>query len=314
MLSTPVEFVDDVAGDNAAQRVAALKPGHFLLLQNLRYDPGEQARDGEFARRLARLGDFYVNDAFGTAHRADVSVAMVPGLIPGYAGRLLMAEIAALSLLREGPERPYWVVIGGSKVSDKVGLLGALMGRVDGIVIGGGMANTFLQAQGVAMGASKVEAESLSVAIDILRMARDHDTALVLPDQVVAARGFAADAPARVAAPGELGAEEMALDVAESSIDAMLDRMKEARTVFWNGPMGVFEWERFRQGTMRMAQGLARLSAKVVVGGGDSVAAIDLAGVADRLFHVSTGGGAALEFLQGKVLPGVDALKHSPRG
>lgn len=314
LLDEPVEFVDDVVGDKAQAAVRSLKPGQVLVLQNLRYEPGEKASDAIFAEKLASLADYYVDDAFGAAHRKDASVALVPGLLPGYAGRLLMRELHALSQLVDNAERPFWAVIGGSKVSDKVTLLSTLIEKVDGMAIGGGMANTFLAAKGLNMGASKVEDEAMESARDILASANRRGVQILLPDQVLAAKGFREDAPARVAVPGELEPDEMALDVAVESVDTMLDAMASARTVFWNGPLGVFEWERFKDGTMRMAQGLAQLEAHTVVGGGDSVAAVMESGNADRLSHVSTGGGAALELLEGKTLPGVAALENSPRG
>ncbi|MCY0898188.1 MAG: phosphoglycerate kinase [Firmicutes bacterium] len=314
LLHRPCHFVDDITGHKAREAVAALQPGEYLVLQNLRYDPGEKSQDAHFARALAELGDWYVNDAFGTAHRADASVALLPRLIPGYAGRLMERELKALSVLQEGAAHPYWAVIGGSKVSDKVGLLGALLSRVDGLIIGGGMANTFLAAQGYNMGASRVEADALATARDILAKAQAKGIPVLLPEAVVAAQGFRPDAPSRVVPPGELGAEEMALDIAPEAVDRMLAAVSQAKTIFWNGPMGVFEWKAFSQGTMRMAQGLAALSAHVVVGGGDSVAAVTEAGVQDRLAHVSTGGGATLALLEGQTLPGIQALTESVEG
>ncbi|PSR22304.1 MAG: phosphoglycerate kinase [Sulfobacillus acidophilus] len=313
LLGTKVAFVDDVVGEAAGKAVADLSAGQVLLLQNLRYEAGEKAGDRLFAQKLARLGDVYVNDAFGTAHRADASVALVPEILPGYAGRLLMRELEVLGHLVTDAAHPYWAIIGGSKVSDKVSLLGALLTKVDGLIVGGGMANTFLSAQGYDMGASRVEPDAVNLARDLLSRAHERKITVVLPREVVAAQGFREDAPARVAAPGTLRADEMALDVAASSVDEMLQQVHNAKTIFWNGPLGVFEWERFQEGTMRMAHGLAELSAEVVVGGGDSVAAVRRAGVSDRLAHISTGGGAALELLEGKTLPGVAALMTSPK-
>lgn len=313
-LETDVAFVDDLVGEKAVKACQGLRPAEVLLLENLRYDPGEKGADPEFARKLAALGDLYVNDAFGTAHRSDASVALVPSLLPGYAGRLMERELSALSELRHHAERPYWAVVGGSKVSDKVELLDALLDRVDGLVVGGGMANTFLVAQGKDMGASKVEAHAVGTAQKLLEKAAARDIPVVLPSRVTAAKGFSKDASYRTAAPGQLAADEMALDVPEEAIDEMLDAISGAKSVLWNGPMGVFEWEVFARGTLRMARGLAKLNARVVVGGGDSVAAAHQAGVAEKLWHVSTGGGATLEFLQGKPLTGVEALINSVKG
>ncbi len=314
LMGQPVAFVDDIVGEKAHAACERMGDGEVLVLQNLRYEPGEKKADSEFARQLAGLADFYVNDAFGTAHRGDASVALVPTLRPGYAGRLLARELDALQGLVDGARRPYWAVVGGSKVSDKVGLIGALLDRVDGLAVGGGMANTFLAAQGFDMGASKVEQDAVATAAEILDRADQAGIPVLLPTRVVAAQGFAPDAPSREAAPGDLRADEMALDVSPAAVDEMLEAMAGAATVLWNGPMGVFEWERFQGGTLRMAEGLAALPAHVVVGGGDSVAAVSRAGIAERLAHVSTGGGAALELLEGKTLPGVRALIHSPRG
>lgn len=314
LLGEPVRFVDDIVGEAAHRAVEGLAPSQVLVLQNLRYEPGEKASEQEFATKLASLGELYVNDAFGTAHRRDASVALLPELLPGYAGRLMTRELSQLEGLVSRAEHPYWAVIGGSKVSDKVGLIGALLDRVDGLIVGGGMANTFLVAQGYGMGASKVEQAAVEVARNILDRARQQGVDVLLPNRVIAAKAFTPDASSRIAAPGELASDEMALDVAPDAVDRMLDRIKGARTVLWNGPMGVFEWDRFAEGTMRMARGLAELPAHVVVGGGDSVAAVGRAGVVSRLAHVSTGGGATLELLEGKTLPGVAALINSPKG
>ncbi len=313
-LETDVAFVDDLVGEQAVRASQRLRPAEVLLLQNLRYDPGEKGADPAFARKLAALGDLYVNDAFGTAHRKDASVALVPSLIPGYAGRLMERELSALSELLHHAERPYWAVVGGSKVSDKVELLDALLDRVDGLVVGGGMANTFLVAQEKDMGASKVEAEAVDTAKKLLEKAAARDIPVVLPSRVTAAKGFSKDASYRAIAPGQLESDEMALDVSEEAVEEMLNALSGAKSVLWNGPMGVFEWEPFAEGTLRMARGLAKLNGRVVVGGGDSVAACRLAGVTEKLWHVSTGGGATLEFLQGKALPGVEALINSVKG
>ncbi len=314
LMDRPVTFVDDIVGKTAHQAVQALAPGRLLLLENLRYEAGEKAGDPAFAERLAALGDLYVNDAFGTAHRGDTSVALVPKILPGYAGRLLMRELLALKPLVDGPERPYWAVIGGSKVSDKAELLGALLSRVDGIAVGGGMANTFLAAQGHHLGASKVERDVLDTARNILERAKSLGVRILLPDKLVVAKAFEKEASPRTVSLKDLEADDIALDLAQESVDVMLAAMQSARTIFWNGPLGVFEWDNFAQGTMRMARGLAQLPGQVIVGGGDSVAAIEKAGVFSRMAHVSTGGGAALKMLEGQTLVGVDALMHSPKG
>lgn len=303
-----VQFVEDIIGTKAQDAVENLSPGHVLILENLRFDPGEKANDPTFAKALAQLGDFYVDDAFGTAHRESASIVGVPGLLPSYAGRLLDRELSTLSKILENPQKPYWLIVGGAKVSDKVGLLGHLLPQVDGIIIGGGMANTFLAAEGFSMGSSKVEEGARDAARQLLDQAKEHNTPVILPIDLVVTESFHADAKARVVGVDAVADHEMALDLGPKSVAQIRHHLQDAKTVLWNGPMGVFEWEAFSHATMDVARTLAELSAAVVVGGGDSVAAVRRAGVMDQLTHVSTGGGATLEFLEGKTLPGVAAL------
>lgn len=310
LADAPVHFVPDIVGSQAQGAVQQLLPGEVLVLENLRFDPGEKSNDQDFAKALATLGDFYVDDAFGTAHRESASIVGVPALLPSYAGQLLDHELSTLSQILLNPEKPYWIIVGGAKVSDKVGLLGHLLTKADGIVIGGGMANTFLAAAGFNMGASKVEVDAEATAKELLDQAKRCGIPILLPIDLVVTEAFRADAEARVVAVDAVGAREMALDLGPQSIRQIQDRIEGAKTVLWNGPMGVFEWEAFSHATMAVARTLAALSARVVVGGGDSVAAVRRAGVADRLTHVSTGGGATLEFLEGKTLPGVRALAY----
>lgn len=309
VLGRPVAFTPAVTGPEAAAMVDRLGAGEVGLLENLRFDPGEEANDPRFADALAALGDLYVNDAFGTAHRAHASTVGLPERLMGAAGRLMERELWALTEILGRPERPYWAVLGGAKVSDKIRLLRRLLGQVDGLVVGGGMANTLLAAKGYGLGRSRVETESLEEARAFLREAADRGVPVELPVDVVAATAFAPDATARETTPDAVGAEEWVLDVGPRTVARVRERLAGARTVFWNGPLGVFEWERFAAGTRAVARMLADLPARVVVGGGDSVAAVEQAGVADRLTHVSTGGGAALEFLEGVTLPGVAALE-----
>ncbi len=311
LLDVPVHFVEDTVGPKAEEAVRGLLPGEVLVLENLRFHPGEQANDRDFSAKLALLGDFYVDDAFGTAHRASASIVGVPRLLPSYAGRLLDQELSALSKILGQPQRPYWLIVGGAKVSDKVGLLEHLLPQVDGIIIGGGMANTFLAAEGLFMGASKVEADARDTARSLLDQARHRKIPIVLPLDLVVTEAFRADAQSRVVAADSVGEGEMALDLGPLSIRQIQQCLQDAKTVLWNGPMGVFEWEAFAGATISVAKTLAEISAAQVVGGGDSVAAAHRAGVADRLTHVSTGGGATLEFLEGKTLPGVAALRGS---
>ncbi|MCL5066469.1 MAG: phosphoglycerate kinase [Firmicutes bacterium] len=308
LMGQPVEFVPGLVGPEVESRVAQLKPGSIMMLENVRFNPGETKNDPELSRQLARLADVYVDDAFGSAHRAHASVAGVPAFLPSAAGRLMQRELSMLGEVLGQPERPYWAIIGGSKVSDKVALLDRLVQEADGLVIGGGMANTFLKASGYDLGASKVEDEAVVKAKELLKLAQDRQMTIGLPVDVVVAKAFSADAAHRLTTPDAIASDEMALDIGPKTVEKIRAWLDSAQTVFWNGPMGVFEWEAFAAGTMAVAHLLADSHAKVVVGGGDSVAAVAKAGITDRLTHVSTGGGAALEFLEGKALPGVVAL------
>jgi len=308
LMGQPVEFVPGLVGPEVESRVAQLKPGSIMMLENVRFNPGETKNDPELSRQLARLADVYVDDAFGSAHRAHASVAGVPAFLPSAAGRLMQRELSMLGEVLGQPERPYWAIIGGSKVSDKVALLDRLVQEADGLIIGGGMANTFLKASGYDLGASKVEDEAVVKAKELLKLAQDRQMTIGLPVDVIVAKAFSADAAHRLTTPDAIASDEMALDIGPKTVEKIRAWLGSAQTVFWNGPMGVFEWEAFAAGTMAVAHLLADSHAKVVVGGGDSVAAVAKAGITDRLTHVSTGGGAALEFLEGKALPGVVAL------
>lgn len=306
----PVYFAAEARSEEAARAVSNLQPGELLVLENLRFDPGESANDPELAKRLASFADLYVNDAFGTSHRQHASIVGVPQYLPAFAGELMAEELDHLDQVLARPARPYWAIIGGAKVSDKVKLLSRLLELVDGIVIGGGMANTFLAAQGHFMGASLVEEPVMPVARALLAQARERGIAMVLPTDVLVAREFRADAPYRVAPATDIHAGEMALDIGPATIDAIIEALAPAQTVLWNGPMGVFEFDAFAQGTIKVAQALAALNVSVVVGGGDSVAAVGKAGVKDRMTHISTGGGATLRYLEGEELPGIRALRQ----
>ncbi len=309
LVGRPVRFVPDVAGDVAKQAVAAAKPGEVLLLENLRFEAGEEANDPVFCDRLAALADVYVNDAFGSAHRAHASTAGVARLFKERAAGPLMArEIAALSRVRDNPERPFVAVVGGAKISGKLETLTALARLADTVVLVGGMANTFLLAEGVAVGRSLVEADLVGTAKEILAGAAARGTPVVLPTDAVVATGT--DAPAHTAAVGAVGPQEMILDIGPATRARIANVIAKARTVFWNGPAGVFEKPAFAAGTLAIATALAASAAFTVVGGGESVAAVQQAGLAAKLSHVSTGGGAALEFLAGDTLPGVAALEE----
>lgn len=305
-LAMPVAFADDCVGPKAEAAVAALLPGQVLMLENLRFHAEEEANDPEFSRKLAALADLYVNDAFGTAHRAHASTAGVAAYLPAVAGFLMEKEIDYLSRALENPKRPFVAILGGAKISDKIGVVNHLLGRVDRLLIGGGMANTFLKAQGYDVAASLVEEDSVAVAEDLLAQGGGK---ILLPTDAVVADAFAADAQSRVVPVDEVPAGWRILDVGPGTVKAFSKALRGAKTVVWNGPMGVFEFPRFAEGTFAIAHALAKLlGAVTIIGGGDSAAAVEQAGVAGKMSHISTGGGASLEFLEGKTLPGVAVL------
>jgi phosphoglycerate kinase len=310
LLELDVTLADEPVGDGARKVVSDLRDGQIGMLENLRFHPGEEANDDQFARTLASYCDVYVNDAFGTAHRAHASTAgMVKFVSEKGAGFVMAKEIDFLSRLLGEVDRPYVAVLGGAKVSDKIEVLDALLERVNAIVIGGAMANTFLEAQGKALGKSKVERDKLPIARNFLRKAAEKRIAVHLPVDAVVASGIDADAATAVSVDA-IPADAMALDIGPVTVDAFRKVLAPARTIFWNGPMGVFEKPRFAAGTVAVARALAdNKLALSVVGGGDSAAAIAQAGLADKVSHVSTGGGASLEFVQGLELPGIAALK-----
>ena len=310
-LGIEVALADEPTGDGARKVVSDLRDGQVAMLENLRFNAGEEGNDEQFARTLASYCDVYVNDAFGTAHRAHASTAgMVKFVGEKGAGFVMAKEIDILSRLLGDVDRPYVAVLGGAKVSDKIEVLDALLERVDAIVIGGAMANTFLAAQGKNLGKSKVEADKLHLARNFLRKAGEKKITVHLPTDVVVATGLDDAEGAKHVAGDAIPAEAMALDIGPGTVETYRKVLAAARTVFWNGPMGVFEKPKFAAGTVAIAKALAenRL-ALTVVGGGDSAAAIAQAGLADKVTHVSTGGGASLEFVQGLDLPGIAALR-----
>ncbi len=309
LLGMEVVLTDDCVGDGARKVVQDLRDGRVALLENLRFHPGEEANDDAFAKELARLCDVYVDDAFGAVHRAHASVEALPRLIPSRAaGLLLVKELEALGALVAAPAKPYLAVLGGAKVSDKIAVIDALLQKVDALLVGGAMANTFLAALGKNMGRSKVEADKLPMARDILDRARNRRVEIVLPTDLVVADSV--DAPeGAVVATDQVGPSQMALDIGPASVAAFRERLLRARTVFWNGPMGLFEKAPFSAGSVGVAKAIAESASFSVVGGGDSVAAVQQAGLAERFTHVSTGGGASLELIEGKKLPGVEALR-----
>ena len=317
LLSKPVKFLPgtdgNVTGENVAQASAELKPGEVLLLENLRFSPDETSKDESarqaFAQELASYVDLYVGDGFGAVHRAHASVVDLPALLPHAAGFLVSAEVEVLKKLTHNPERPYGVVLGGAKVSDKIGVISNLLGKVDVMAIGGGMVFTFLAAQGNEIGKSLVEVDLIEKVKELISQAREQGVQLILPTDILVAKEFSADAAPTLVASNEIPADQIGLDIGPDSAAAFASAIKGCKTVFWNGPMGVFEFPAFANGTKVVAESLTHVSGISVVGGGDSAAAVRALGFKDSQFgYISTGGGASLEYLEGKELPGLHAL------
>ncbi|MGC5052036.1 phosphoglycerate kinase [Micromonospora sp. DT48] len=312
LLGTAVHFATDTVGESAQATVAALADGEVALLENLRFNKGETSKDdaerGAFADRLAALGDVYVDDAFGAVHRKHASVHDVPARLPHVAGRLVLREVEVLSQLTGDPERPYVVVLGGSKVSDKLAVIEALLPKVDRLLIGGGMCFTFLKAQGHEVGSSLLEEEMVETCRNLLERSEGK---IMLPVDVVAAEAFAPDAAHDTVPADGIPSKRVGLDVGPKTVAGFAAALKDARTIFWNGPMGVFEMAAFANGTRGVAEAIAGSEAFSVVGGGDSAAAVRALGLDEKAFgHISTGGGASLEYLEGKTLPGIAALEN----
>jgi phosphoglycerate kinase len=305
LLGKPVQMAADCIGPAVEQVAAALKPGDVLLLENTRFHKGEEKNDPAMAEQLARLGDLFVNDAFGSAHRAHASTEGITHYLPSVAGLLMEKEIEFLGNAVQNPKRPYVAIIGGAKISDKIGVIRNLLGLVDWLLIGGGMANTFLAAKGYQMGDSLVEPDSLDVARELMQLG---GAKLVLPVDGVVADAFSADAKSKVVHADRVQAGWRMLDIGPETVKLFGHKIVGAKTVVWNGPMGVFEFAPFAKGTTAIAEMLAKSGAVTVIGGGDSIAAIQQAGLADKMTHISTGGGASLEMLEGRVLPGLAAL------
>ncbi|MGH8868633.1 MAG: phosphoglycerate kinase [Actinomycetes bacterium] len=314
LLGREVRFATDVVGDSAAAVVSSLADGEVALLENLRFEAAETSKDdaerAAFADRLAALADAYVGDGFGAVHRKHASVYDVPARLPHAAGLLVQAELDVLRRLTTEPQRPYAVVLGGAKVSDKLGVIENLLGTVDRLLVGGGMAYTFLVAQGHDVGGSLLERDQVDTVRGLLADAEKRGVEIVLPLDVVAATEFSADAAFDVVASDAIPADRMGLDIGPRTRELFADRLADVRTVFWNGPMGVFELPTFSHGTRALAEALTRVDGLTVVGGGDSAAAVRILGFDDEDFgHISTGGGASLEYLEGRALPGLDALE-----
>ena len=313
VLGRPVGFVDDCVGQRAEAAVKAMQPGEIVCLENTRFHPQEEKNDPAFVAQIAQLGDIYVNDAFSAAHRAHASTEGLAQKLPAYAGRAMQAELEALSKALEQPGRPVTAIVGGAKISTKLDLLGNLLKKVDVLIIGGAMANTFLLAQGRGVGKSLVERELLPTAQEILAKAKADKREILLPVDAVVARKFEAHAPSRVVDVTGVADDEMILDIGPRSIEQVASVLARSRTLVWNGPFGAFEMEPFDTGTVEAAEAAAELTEAgklvSVAGGGDTVAALNAAGAADRFTYVSTAGGAFLEWMEGKPLPGVEALR-----
>jgi len=311
LLGREVRKSESVVGDEVTRACADLRSGDLLLLENLRFEPGEEKNDPALADSLASLADLYVNDAFGAAHRAHASVSGVAERLPAVAGLLMEKEVSVLQGLLTSPERPFVAVLGGSKISDKLKVIGRFQELVDTLLIGGGMCFTIFKARGMEIGKSLCEDEMLGEVTEVVARTGRDKAEILLPEDLVIASGFKEDAESRVVAVSDIPAGWMGLDIGPLTIDAYVDAISAARTIFWNGPMGVFEWERFARGTRAVAEAIAASSAVTVAGGGDTIAAIEKYGLADSFTHISTGGGASMELLEGKALPGVEALEDT---
>ena len=310
LLGRPVAFASDTVGEDAHAKVAALGDGDVVVLENLRFDKREKKNDPAFCAELADLADAYVNDAFGTAHRAHASTAGVAALLPAYAGKLMQREVSTLSGMLDQPRRPFVAILGGSKVSDKIKVIDALMDKCDTLIIGGGMCFTFLLAQGKQVGTSLKEDDWVERAAAMIEKAKSKGVQLLLPVDVVCADAFAADANTKTCSVDDIPADMMGLDIGPETAKLYADAIAQGSTVFWNGPMGVFEMAPFAAGTKAVADACAEnTAADTIIGGGDSVAAVNMFSLADRMTFISTGGGASMELVQGEALPGVEALR-----
>lgn len=307
-LGLEVKMAHDVIGQSAVTIANSLKDGEVELLENVRFHKEEEENDKEFSKKLASLADIYVNDAFGTAHRAHASTAGVAEFLPSVCGFLIQKEISIMGKALSDPKRPFLAILGGAKVSDKIKVINNLLEKVDTLIIGGAMAYTFMNALGYSIGSSKCESDKIELAKDIMVKARDKDVRLVLPVDNVVGREFSENTESQIVSSDSIPEGFMGLDIGPKSCEAFSDVIKDAKTIVWNGPMGVFEWDKFAKGTLEVAKAVADSGAVSIIGGGDSAAAIDKLGLSDRMTHISTGGGASLKFLEGADLPGISAL------
>ncbi len=310
LLSVPVQYVTECVGPDAESAVASLQPGQVLLLENLRFHPEEEKNDPEFAKKLAALADIYVNDAFGTAHRAHASTEGVTHFLPAVSGLLMQREIEIMGQALADPQRPFCAIVGGAKVSDKIGVLSNLIEKVDILLIGGGMANTFLIAIGCDVAESLVEKDKVADARQLIKQADARRIHLMLPKDVVVAAAFSNEAESKIVQVNEVPSGWRIMDIGPATIQQYSEAILAAKTVVWNGPMGVYEMSKFAEGTLRIAEAVAASLGTTIIGGGDVVAAVEQSGVADKITHISTGGGATLELMEGRVLPGVAALSE----
>ena len=308
LLGQKVVFANDIIGEDAKAKAAALKPGEIMLLENLRFDIREEKNGADFAKALADMAEVYVSDAFGTVHRAHASTAGVAAYLPAYAGLLVEKELSVMGKALDDPKRPFVAVLGGAKVSDKIGVINNLLEKADTVIIGGGMAYTFIKAMGYEIGNSLLEADKLDYALEMIEKAKRNGVSLLLPVDTAVGNEFKADCDSEIVDIKAMPAGWMGMDIGPKTIELFSDAIKNAGTVVWNGPMGVFEFDAFAKGTKAMAQALADSGAITIVGGGDSAAAVEKLGFADKMTHISTGGGASLEFLEGLELPGVACL------
>ncbi|MEJ8548059.1 phosphoglycerate kinase [Brevibacillus borstelensis] len=311
LLGTEVKKLNDSVGPEVEAAVAGMQNGDAILLENVRFHAGEEKNDPELAKRFAQLADLFVNDAFGAAHRAHASTAGIADYIPAVAGLLMEKEIRFLGGALSRPERPFTAIVGGAKVKDKIPVIENLLTKVDHLIIGGGMANTFLKAQGYGIGASLCEDDKLDLARTLMEQAKERGVQLLMPVDVVAADRFAADADKQTVSIDAIPEGWMALDIGPKTVELYRKVIVDSKTVVWNGPMGVFEMDAFASGTIGVAKAMEACQGTTIIGGGDSVAAVEKAGVAERMTHISTGGGASLEFMEGKELPGVAVLQDN---
>ena len=309
LLGQEVIFASDVVGEDAQAKAAALQPGQVLLLENTRFEKGETKNDAALAKAMADMADIYVNDAFGTAHRAHASTAGIADYLPAVCGFLIKKEISIMGKALSDPARPFVAILGGAKVSDKIGVIENLIDKCDTIIIGGGMAYTFSKAKGGEIGTSLCEEDKIELALGLLKKAADKGVKLLLPVDTVCADHFGADAAPVVYEAGKIPADMMGMDIGPKTVELFSEAVKDAGTVVWNGPMGVFEFDTFAVGTKAVAKAIAESKAVSIIGGGDSAAAVEKLGFADKMTHISTGGGASLEFLEGLELPGIACLQ-----